>query len=137
MSLIKLNKDHWYFKRNRSRILQTKTEKKIHYYFIRLFDYQVEWSPVPPHQDMVYSLPNGSLLFYPFSAEKYRHEIHSTVYRQDIKFRTFLNDKSFCYFLNFFLAFFLFRRFSQNIQIACNNLLFVIIFRSFAFNQKV
>lgn len=43
---------------------------------------QVEWSPIPPHQDMVYSLPNGSLVFYPFSAEKYRHEIHSTIYRQ-------------------------------------------------------
>ncbi|XP_037045508.1 Down syndrome cell adhesion molecule-like protein Dscam2 isoform X1 [Bradysia coprophila] len=42
---------------------------------------EIEWSPVPPHQDMVYSLSNGSLIFYPFSGEKYRHEIHSTVYR--------------------------------------------------------
>lgn len=33
---------------------------------------------------MVYSLPNGSLIFYPFTAEKYRHEIHSTIYRQVI-----------------------------------------------------
>ncbi|XP_031619714.1 Down syndrome cell adhesion molecule-like protein Dscam2 isoform X2 [Contarinia nasturtii] len=46
---------------------------------------EVEWSPVPPHQDMVYSLPNGSLIFYPFSAEKYRHEIHSTIYRCKIR----------------------------------------------------
>ena len=42
---------------------------------------QVEWTPVLPHQDLVYALSNGSLLFYPFSAEKYRHEIHATVYR--------------------------------------------------------
>lgn len=68
--------------------------------FVRLFAYQVEWSPVPPHQDMVYSLPNGSLLFYPFSAEKYRHEIHSTVYRQEIKFSTFSNDKLQFFFVN-------------------------------------
>lgn len=46
---------------------------------------QVEWTPVlPHHQELVYSLPNGSLIFYPFSAEKYRHEIHSTIYRQVI-----------------------------------------------------
>lgn len=45
------------------------------------FPFQVEWSPVLPHQDLVFPLANGSLLFYPFSAEKYRHEIHSTVYR--------------------------------------------------------
>lgn len=41
----------------------------------------IEWSPIPTHQDSVYALPNGSLIFYPFSAEKYRHEIHTTVYR--------------------------------------------------------
>lgn len=47
---------------------------------------QVEWSPVPPHQDLVYSLQNGSLIFHPFSAEKYSFEIHSTIYRQVIIF---------------------------------------------------
>ncbi|XP_055679736.1 cell adhesion molecule Dscam2 isoform X1 [Lutzomyia longipalpis] len=46
---------------------------------------EVEWSPVLPHQDLVFPLSNGSLLFYPFSAEKYRHEIHSTVYRCKLK----------------------------------------------------
>uniref|UniRef100_A0A1B0B430 Uncharacterized protein n=1 Tax=Glossina palpalis gambiensis TaxID=67801 RepID=A0A1B0B430_9MUSC len=30
---------------------------------------------------MVFTLSNGSLMFYPFSAEKYRHEVHATVYR--------------------------------------------------------
>uniref|UniRef100_A0A1B0GF86 Ig-like domain-containing protein n=1 Tax=Glossina morsitans morsitans TaxID=37546 RepID=A0A1B0GF86_GLOMM len=42
---------------------------------------EVEWTPVPPQQDMVFTLSNGSLMFYPFSAEKYRHEVHATVYR--------------------------------------------------------
>uniref|UniRef100_A0A1A9WLL0 Ig-like domain-containing protein n=1 Tax=Glossina brevipalpis TaxID=37001 RepID=A0A1A9WLL0_9MUSC len=41
----------------------------------------VEWTPIPPQQDMVFTLSNGSLMFYPFSAEKYRHEVHATVYR--------------------------------------------------------
>uniref|UniRef100_A0A1A9ZDZ2 Ig-like domain-containing protein n=1 Tax=Glossina pallidipes TaxID=7398 RepID=A0A1A9ZDZ2_GLOPL len=44
-------------------------------------DVCVEWTPVPPQQDMVFTLSNGSLMFYPFSAEKYRHEVHATVYR--------------------------------------------------------
>ncbi|XP_036340478.1 Down syndrome cell adhesion molecule-like protein Dscam2 [Rhagoletis pomonella] len=30
---------------------------------------------------MVFTLSNGSLMFYPFTAEKYRHEVHATVYR--------------------------------------------------------
>ncbi|XP_055315262.1 cell adhesion molecule Dscam2 isoform X3 [Sitodiplosis mosellana] len=46
---------------------------------------EIEWSPVPPHQDLVYSLQNGSLIFYPFTAEKYSFEIHSTIYRCKIR----------------------------------------------------
>ncbi|XP_022215405.2 Down syndrome cell adhesion molecule-like protein Dscam2 isoform X3 [Drosophila obscura] len=42
---------------------------------------EVEWTPIPPQQDMVFQLSNGSMMFYPFTAEKYRHEVHATVYR--------------------------------------------------------
>ncbi|ETN64265.1 hypothetical protein AND_004010 [Anopheles darlingi] len=41
-------------------------------------------SPAPDvtttNHELVYTLPNGSLIFYPFSADKFRHEVHSTVY---------------------------------------------------------
>ncbi|XP_046808443.1 Down syndrome cell adhesion molecule-like protein Dscam2 [Lucilia cuprina] len=42
---------------------------------------EVEWTPIPPQQDMVVQTSNGSLMFYPFTAEKFRHEVHSSVYR--------------------------------------------------------
>lgn len=42
---------------------------------------EIEWTPIPPQQDLVFPLQNGSLMFYPFTAEKYRHELHATVYR--------------------------------------------------------
>ncbi|XP_058987901.1 cell adhesion molecule Dscam2 [Musca domestica] len=42
---------------------------------------EVEWTPIPPQQDMVVQTTNGSLMFYPFTAEKFRHEVHSSVYR--------------------------------------------------------
>uniref|UniRef100_A0A182J542 Ig-like domain-containing protein n=1 Tax=Anopheles atroparvus TaxID=41427 RepID=A0A182J542_ANOAO len=40
----------------------------------------VEWSVATTNHELVYTMPNGSLIFYPFSADKFRHEIHSTVY---------------------------------------------------------
>ncbi|XP_065077714.1 cell adhesion molecule Dscam1 isoform X2 [Ochlerotatus camptorhynchus] len=45
----------------------------------------VEWSVATTNHELVYSSPNGSLIFYPFSADKFRHEIHSTVYRCKLK----------------------------------------------------
>uniref|UniRef100_A0A182NK94 Ig-like domain-containing protein n=1 Tax=Anopheles dirus TaxID=7168 RepID=A0A182NK94_9DIPT len=41
----------------------------------------VEWSVATTNHELVYTLPNGSLIFYPFSADKFRHEVHSAVYR--------------------------------------------------------
>uniref|UniRef100_A0A182QPB0 Ig-like domain-containing protein n=1 Tax=Anopheles farauti TaxID=69004 RepID=A0A182QPB0_9DIPT len=45
----------------------------------------VEWSVATTNHELVYTLPNGSLIFYPFSADKFRHEVHSTVYRCKLK----------------------------------------------------
>lgn len=42
---------------------------------------QVEWSPSVMHQDLVYLLQNGTLIFYPFTSEQYKPEIHSATYR--------------------------------------------------------
>lgn len=63
---------------------QSTVDREIVLYYNTMYNwssFQIEWAPVLPHQDLVYALANGSLLFYPFSAEKYRHEIHATVYR--------------------------------------------------------
>ncbi|XP_055380718.1 cell adhesion molecule Dscam2 isoform X2 [Condylostylus longicornis] len=46
---------------------------------------EVEWTTIPSSQDLVFTLQNGSLMFYPFTAEKYRHEVHATVYRCKLK----------------------------------------------------
>ncbi|XP_039451680.1 cell adhesion molecule Dscam2-like [Culex pipiens pallens] len=45
----------------------------------------VEWSVATTNHELVYASPNGSLIFYPFTADKFRHEIHSTVYRCKLK----------------------------------------------------
>uniref|UniRef100_A0A336M0H3 CSON009256 protein n=1 Tax=Culicoides sonorensis TaxID=179676 RepID=A0A336M0H3_CULSO len=37
------------------------------------------------HQDLVYLIQNGTLMFYPFTSEQYRPEIHSAVYRCKLK----------------------------------------------------
>jgi hypothetical protein len=42
---------------------------------------QVEWSPPVHSHDLVKVLSNGTLVFHPFAVEKYRHEIHASVYR--------------------------------------------------------
>ncbi|KAK9708597.1 hypothetical protein QE152_g27126 [Popillia japonica] len=47
---------------------------------------EVEWvlsdgSTVRQISDLRLLLPNGSLYFPPFSSERYRHDIHSTVYK--------------------------------------------------------
>lgn len=42
---------------------------------------QVEWSPPVHSTDLVKVLSNGTLVFHPFAVEKYRHEIHASVYR--------------------------------------------------------
>lgn len=42
---------------------------------------QVEWSPPFHSHDLVKVLSNGTLVFQPFAVEKYRHEIHASVYR--------------------------------------------------------
>lgn len=70
---------HTEYKQMYNFIYRLNNMHNIDYFCVLLL--QIEWSPVPPHQDMVYSLSNGSLVFHPFSAEKYRHEFHSAVYR--------------------------------------------------------
>lgn len=46
--------------------------------------FQVEWTVLPVHShDLVKIYSNGTLVFHPFAVEKYRHEIHASVYRYD------------------------------------------------------
>ena len=47
-----------------------------------ILSYQVEWTVLPVHShDLVKIYTNGTLVFHPFAVEKYRHEIHASVYR--------------------------------------------------------
>lgn len=62
---------------------------------------QVEWSPPVHSQDLVKILSNGTLVFHPFAVEKYRHEIHASVYRYDIA-RPFPTWMSSCFLSEMF-----------------------------------
>ncbi|CRK92906.1 CLUMA_CG006322, isoform A, partial [Clunio marinus] len=46
---------------------------------------EVEWSPPVHNHDLLKVLSNGTLVFYPFAVEKYRHDVHASVYRCKLK----------------------------------------------------
>ncbi|XP_070509703.1 cell adhesion molecule Dscam1 isoform X3 [Chironomus tepperi] len=46
---------------------------------------EVEWTPPVHSHDLVKIYSNGTLVFHPFAVEKYRHEIHASVYRCKLK----------------------------------------------------